>query len=961
MDGRSLFFNNLRKLSFRALTCGVSVLMVLSLNQIALAQQAASTGSVDGVVFGSGTGLLEGAKVTIEGTAIEALTDRQGYFILRGVPLGTQTVVFTFIGAEPLQQEVEVRAGETTTQTIELTLSGTGEAVFAGEIVVEAPARLRAINVEKAFVGKKTVIASEKVGKFPDINAAEATQRLTGVYIDDDRGEGRFVSVRGAPASYNRVKLNGINLGSPESNGLGMPLDVFPATMLDQIEVTKSVLPSQDANSVGGEVNLRTPTAFGQDEPVTNVSLTAGINDHGDGFKGGATMSHSRIFGANKQYGFQVWATYDSNEQLAETVEASDWDRTDSIPGYEDVEPFIIDDVELRNMEVTRERWGMGTTLEWKPDLQTRLYVSASYNKFDEDEYRDRYIQELDDRGDVATDRPIEVLDPSGSISDGGIPTVARVTFRDLARIEREWQRDFTPQDFYTASFGGEFTRGSWFHDFIVGYSYTTELRSRDVLEYRLNSGSVIEFDSTADPMLPKLNHIDGPDPYNPDEFYLNRLRARKNHRRDEVFTISGNSSLYSSVAGNSLQTTFGVRATLRNRQHDTGSLVWNGGDIPLYLSDDRFLRPEANSNMFDGAYTYGPSIDRDNVWDLFDNPASYSLEFDAEDTLINEWENDYDANEDVYAAYMQLEYRIGRWTLLGGLRAEHTKFDMLSYQIQEDPELSITPNFQENSYTDVFPGVHIRYDLGSDVIARFSWTNTIRRPNFNSLQASPVVEFDDSFIEAGNPELDPYTSTNFDLSLDWYSNKYGIFGIGVFTKDIEGFIVSTQEDIVGGPYDGFIYYTYANLNDGELRGVELNYSKAFRSGFGIEANITFADSEVLYEGREDENLPLEGQTDLSGNLSLSYERGRFFGRVAWSRVDPFVEGLNNTGEDAWELKKDRVGLKFIYRISDVVSLSLQGANLNEQNLLRIRGDRRRLRENEFYGWNGTLGLLIRF
>ncbi len=951
--------SNLNLWLTRCIVCGVVALAVLGVPQNAVAQ---GTGHIDGVVLGAaGTGFLEGVKVTIEGRPDSVFTDRQGYFSLRTVPVGTYTVVFDFLGAETLTQEAEVTAGQTTTLTVEM--SAEGAAVFTGEIVVDAPAKLRALNAERAFVGKKSVIASEKIGRMPYQNAADATSRLPGVYVDDDRGESRFVSIRGANPTFNRVKINGLSIGSPEGNRLSIPLDVFPGKFIDQIEVTKSVLVSQDADSVGGEINLRSPTAFGRgDKSQTFVQLDAGVNSLGGGFRGGASAMHSMTFGSANQWGLNIAANYQNNDQLAETVEASDWDHTDDIPGFEDDEPFIIDDVELRNMDVERERYGAAATLEWKPSLSTRFFTQLSYNNFTEIEYRSRFIQELDDRGDVNTDRPIEVQPPSGSIDDGGFGTVSLVTFEDLERIEREWQNDTTPQVFKIFQVGGEITSGSWFTNFIVGYSDTTELRTRDVLEYRLESGSEVQFDSRMDPMKPELTLIGGPDPYDPSAYWLNLLRLRKNDRYDEITTFQVDTSNYSSIGGNALQTTFGVAVRLREVRDDIGGLEWSAGDDLLYLSNPEFLVPEVNSDMLDGSYNYGPGTNPNTAYDLFDNANDF-MEFEAEDSFINEWIDDYTATEDIYSAYGMLEYRVNRWTLLGGVRYEGTKFEMLEYAFIEP--IDGDPFFEEvvtkNDYNNWFPGVHIKYDISPQLIARFAWTNTIRRPNYNTMAAGIEIIQEDEEIFRGNPELLPFESMNFDLSLDWYSPTAGVFGVAAFTKDITGFIIGVEEDIVGGEFDGWTESTVINAEDGWIRGIELAWAKRFSFGLGFDINATFARSELNIPDRDDSPLPLEGQTDLSGSFAVSYEIGPFFAQIFTTMVDPFLGEYEEPGNDVWDLRKTRVAFKGIWTFNPTVALSLTGSNLTDQHLLRIFGDRNRLAENEKNGLWGSIGLLLTF
>src|SRR5205085_8612570 len=111
------------------------------------------------------------------------------------------------------------------------------------------------------------------IGAVPDINASEAAARLPGISVQRDQGEGRYVTVRGLGPDLNAVTINGALVPAPENGRRGVSLDVLPAGMVSSLEVTKTLTPDMDANSLGGTVEVKTVSAFDVKGPLLNLSL----------------------------------------------------------------------------------------------------------------------------------------------------------------------------------------------------------------------------------------------------------------------------------------------------------------------------------------------------------------------------------------------------------------------------------------------------------------------------------------------------------------------------------------------------------------------------------------------------------------------------------------------------------------------------------------------------------------
>jgi TonB-dependent receptor len=941
----------------KCLTFSISLIYLSLFFTSQVLSQETETGEISGIVRIENVMSLQGVGVSISGSSARTFTDSNGRYILRNVPIGKKEIVFSYPMAKNVIESVDLKSDERVQIDVNL-IAIEGQNKTLDEIIVTGDGRQMSLYAERASIGKKSIVASSKIGKFPDINAAEAVSRLPGVYMDlADHGEGRFVSVRGANPSFNRIKLNGMSLGSPELNGLSLPLDVFPAGQIAEIQVTKSTLPSEDANSIGGEINLISPTAFDK-EPTQSFKVTYGqaeIGRNTDRYGGEYLMS--RVFGDQEQYGFTLSAHYDKRENTLEAIRVPDWDLTDDISGYGDL--YIIDSMELRNYENARENSSFSMFLEWKPSDFTKLYFQASLNKFEEDELRHRYRQEIDDGGDVVDDGSAIITAVTGSSED----TVSRVTLEDIGGTTRDMQHDMTPQEIEIFSFGGETQLKDWNTTYKIGIADTTELRTIDFVEFRQNSGTTLTFDSTGNPYLPLLTHVAGPDPSDPDEYYLRQVHDNQSFRLDEVTTLDGNAKRSINLDnGDVFELFLGARATLRDRGRDEESVRWKdrpSGHPKLLLSDPRVLRLNTNSNLLN-TYNYGPSISLSGLELLHADPGS-ELRFRADDSNVRGHIKDYTADEKVHAGFIQGTYFSGPYTLLIGGRVERTSLELSGYGVTDDDDIVEFNN--KNIYSDFFPSAHFRWDINDDVIFRASYAETLSRPNFYDLAPSAEIDLDDQEIEVGNPDLEPHYSKNIDVSIDWYSDQYGIFSVGLFYKDIDGFVIGTEDTVVGGPYNGFSRESYENAEGGKIKGIELSYTRQFSelTGFwsdvGLSMNFTSIDSEVDFppEGPSERRVPnlnvaLLGQADKSGDFALWYEGEKLFVQVAYAMVGDFIVSYADSHEDRHNAGSDWLSLKAIYNLSERSSVQFNWANINDQRMELFLGDKSRLRDYERSG-----------
>jgi hypothetical protein len=245
--------NRWRHLLAWVIVCAASP---VTAQQSAPAPASTGAGVIEGRVTDAGSGNpLPGAQVVVTGSAAEASTDRDGRYRLGAVPAGDRTVVVVYLGRQDATVDVKVVSGATQTADVQMKMVG-----FEETVTVEAPlirdAQERALNQQRTAPNITNIVSADQIGAFPDRNAAETTQRVPGVSITKDQGEGRFVIVRGTEPRLNSMMIDGQRIPAPDPLIRQVAVDVVPSELLQSIEVSKALTPDMDADSIGGSVNL---------------------------------------------------------------------------------------------------------------------------------------------------------------------------------------------------------------------------------------------------------------------------------------------------------------------------------------------------------------------------------------------------------------------------------------------------------------------------------------------------------------------------------------------------------------------------------------------------------------------------------------------------------------------------------------------------------------------------------
>jgi TonB-dependent receptor len=350
----------------------------------------ASSGVLSGQVRSAAANQpLSGVLVTIAETNAAAVTDSQGRYRFGQLTSGDYTVVASYVGLDPVEQQVAIPSGASATLDFAIA-EETDRIVVTGRVAGQA----RALSLQRSADNTRNVVSADQAGRFPDLNAAESLRRIPGVTVQREvvGGEGRYVSIRGLDSGLNNTQINGMNAAQPEKENRRVPLDMIQTSALSRITVHKTLTPDQDADGIGGAVELETATAFDFEGPVVDLTARAYYQDlAGDlGPIGEATLA--RRFGARNQFGVLVSGAYAQRDTQGFVF----YNDEDQLALLEDdpssgITPIQYHQTEYQN---ARETISANVALSWIVTPDTDLTLRASFNRlYDEEQSRALYFE----------------------------------------------------------------------------------------------------------------------------------------------------------------------------------------------------------------------------------------------------------------------------------------------------------------------------------------------------------------------------------------------------------------------------------------------------------------------------------------------------------------------------------------------------------------------------------------
>ncbi len=913
------------------------VLFLMSIMLITASLQAQTNGTVKGVIFDSATEeYLPGANVILDGTPYGTSSDRDGFFRILNLPAGKYTLKAFYMGYDDYSVNVEIEQNGEILLDIPLKAN-----YLQGEEVVVVGVRqgqIKALNQQQTALNIKSVVAKEQMETFPDLNTAEVLQRLPGISIDRDQGEGRYVLIRGTEARLSSTTVNGIRVPSPESKSRSVGLDVVSSNQLAAIEVTKAITPDMDGDAIGGAVNLVTKSAFDYRDRVIKFDVGSGYGNLRGKPLYQSDFTYADLFGENKNIGVTFSAGYHKAERGSDNNEM-EWGGVDDVD--ENEIPFALQTLELRDYYFDRERYGASGALEYRLDGNNQVFFRGMYN----------YRTDFEMRNTLGF-----------KIDDGDYNSLTNVSG---AAIERHLKDRIENQVIYSFSAGGKHQKNKLGMDYNFSYNYAKQEKPDQY-------GTTFELDedvdltlNLSDPDLPKytITNLDDGYEHNAANYVLDEIVYENNKTTDKNKIADLNFEYPYSFSAYQAKLKFGGKVNLKTKDQDDSAIEygWEGDDDVL-MSD---LMKDGNSDYMDGEYNMGPAIDEEKIRDFFKANRDDLLEGE-----VNQEDTDalnFTATENIYAYYGMTTINIDKLMILAGIRHEITQNDYegneVVYDTSGDYQETI-PAAAKSNYSNILPMVHFRYALTPKSNIRAAFTSGIARANYYDLVPYQVIFHEDEEVVMGNPDLETTSSYNFDLLGEHYFKGIGVLSGGFFYKSLDNIIYISTGDIESGDLEGYEFEKPVNGGSATLYGFEANWQQqltflpGFWNGFGLYANYTYTTSEADIVDRGKMDLP--GQAGDVANFAVSYTKYGFMGRFSVKYHGKYIDEVG--GDDGEDIFYDN-HMQFDFTASQTFTKNARAyvhvVNMNNEPLRYYMGTTRRPIQREFYSWWVQAGLKI--
>ncbi len=962
-----------------------AVLLTVLLTGNLPAQTAAATGTVEGRVLNVGNGrYLANARVTVDGTKLEAITDDFGNYQILDVPAGEVKVTATYTGLDPQTATVNVTQGQTLTHNVDLTSKERyGAPAEGGEKVIQLDTFV--VESQKLYEGDalatseqryapniKVVMNSDSFGSINEGNPGEFLKYLPGVTVDYVAADVRTVSVRGLASNFTNVYWDGMRMTSAASGTSNRVFEFEQVSInnTSRTEVTKVPTPDQPADSIGGNINFISKSAFERKGAQLNYRFYLNANAPED-------VEFRKTPGPGMEETFKVLPNFDFDYTLPvndkfglvitglssnQFVEQHRWQPTWNFAqaGATPTNPYL-QQFQLQDGPKTTNRASLGIKGDYK--LSSTQVISLAV----QENYYKSYFGNRNLNFDMGTNAvPTPVTGTPLVWGDGYVTSATgrgSVTqgssFRDKYGNTLATKANYTyKQGDWTVNAGAAYSKSrSWYRALGEGHFSnvgTTLQGVSTVSAWGMGSG-----DPSPGIIWYARNATGTPiDDRNLNNYRLGTLR---DDPVDGIATMTeGKLDAEKQFA---LSFPFSVKAGLDWRQEVR--------DNRRYQNDYTYLGADGVANTADdnaGAYLdtsyYGVDpywgnkpiqwIDANKLGEmLVSNPSYFRLGTGTNQTGVQaetfRITNSERIQERISAAYLQATARFidNKLNVTAGVRFEKTNDQgdgMLSnpdavwktnadgsyvdadnnpangVQRVRKPEAGTVGSMEElrltriergahadRSYQGYYPGIHLTYNITSELLARFSYAKTVGRPDYANIIPATDINYDDSnpstgFITIRNTGLKPWTADNFDLSLEYYFKKGGLVSAGLFQKNISDFWATQAGVIDAGlaeqlgldpSFIGWSVSTTVNGGNARIQGGEFNWIQplTFVPGWGRYFTIKANGTKLDLSG--DNTADFRGFIDKTGNLSLAFNkkpwslnvtanyRGRQIGTVA--------------------------------------------------------------------------------
>lgn len=919
----------MRKLIINPLLLCVFMLVLLFSNSTAEAQTdkyhpAASSNGIMGKIIGT---ILDDKGKAVPGARVEAqeitrsrqsdsagisaMSDKNGGYVL-AVPPGTYKLIITAASLETkIVDAVAVTANAV--KTINATLSSAATIQIEEMKVVgkaQKASELIALSRRKAMANVMDSMSAETIVKIPESDVAGILTRMPGVVLD----QGKYMQARGMPKRYNKTTLNNSILPSTRPNERETPLDLFPAGILDYVNVIKTFSPDLPGNFSGGLCQIQTKAI--PDKFSAKLSATANYND--------ITTFRERL---TYHGGSKDWLGYD--------------DGTRDLPGIiPKNKPVRRGNFSLDNLERYGEAFpnNYSTYTRNAPlNGDYSFYIGNKFNKVGANlvvNYKNEMYNRADEQlntytitgsGELRAENTYKFQRSFQYIKEGGMLNVGFDLSPDHKLfINQFYDRNATDEARFYEGFNTDkstdvrVTRQRWLEEQI----YSGQLAGDHAVDSWLQSKIKWHYNYSVATL------------YDPD-------------MRDTLYLFDPKTKEYTFA----LDTENPLRqyTDQDERMHDA-SLGWN-----VTLPGASWLVPKAQVGA---AYNYRKrefnsrrfAYDKRNVQhidltrpveEIFIPPNINPYELELFETTRST--DSYTAAEQTSAGYILFDLTLWKkLQFVTGGRFERNNINVLTFNLFR-PDETITTVLQEDSW---LPSYSLKYSPIDSVNIRLNYSKTVARPEFHELAPFEFTDVIGGTSVKGNPDLQIAKIKSYDFRAEWFINKTDLLAFSVFYKDITNAIEPTIQPTTQ------LRLSWTNAKDAYLRGVEFEFKKNLGflhqqlNYFSLIGSYVYSESETEIEPAAgfvptELKRPLVGQPENLVNLTLEYDNPKWglTTRFMYKFTDRRISSIGALGlPDVVIDEQERFDFVLIKKLGKSMEMKISAQNISDDPITYLQG-----------------------
>lgn len=749
---------------------------------------------------------LIGASVMISELGKGLIADKKGKYKFENIEKGNYSISAQYIGYKKEIKKIKISKKD---DEITIDFSLAEAKITTASVIVEARAdkelESSARQSEKNSNTVINVITAESIEHSTDLTSADVLQRISGLSLVRDQGEGKYVVMRGLEQRFNNTLVNGIKIPSPESRDRFVPLDIFPSQLLQRIEITKALTPDMEGDAIGGTTNLIIREA--SNEPTIYANVSTGyssflLDNKFNSFNHKAVndMDPDRIYGS----------VSDQNPLLLmkdRAIVTSSNFSTDNLKFTNSQAPIDANASVILGKRFFDNKFGAIAAITY---LNNNSGYSENNFTPDNSQINNDYTPVLltkDDRFYSTNKQRLGIAAKTDYILNE--TNEFKFTYLYVNQQIAEVRFDTTTNIGYS--------RGSA----DITYGFRSALRTQNISNYQFEGNHILtsEFD------LRWVVNISDAVQDRPDEAQITIFQNfDQNH---QLQSFQGLDNITRSWRKNDDKELLG-KFDLNYKPDNNKNFSIKAGASVLNMSRVNYQDDFTLSPVID------PVTKQTQQWKGID--SSVVTPKGAYGNPVFGYQN-YTAKETVISGYLQFLYRIESFQILGGLRLEYTS-DTYNTMAGYNGVAGLAAAQATVGYADFLPSLHFIYLLNTEQQIRLSTTWTMSRPSYFDLV--PAQDRNDIQSTTGNPYLHPAHAFNVDTRYEYYPNPTEVFSVGAYFKKIDGDIEVT--------YD----YSNPNLTVVEKKNMGTAYAAGFElvgakhiGDFALVANYSYVNTQI--------------------------------------------------------------------------------------------------------------------